>query len=192
MVGFLYTGNSSIARFYDKRLSEIFGYNVTHNDFDSNANTKLSITNSPFEVDKAKSTDIYRYLCIDSNKMLFSHNIMCNGAIIPQKNPDINFYITVNVKNPKTLELVKNVHSMQEIWHDFGLCPDSTPMPESTKLAFDLFDSGVSYSELNNEIKSLCGGASDFSVERNQWGGGLQCYYRNSPCSVEDLFSIFN
>lgn len=191
MIGFLYKGNNEIAKLFDKRLSKTFGYEINHNDLVTNCRSMHHSTGSPFETNPLGTQAVYRYLCIDSNKMLFSHNIMNNGSIIPQKNPDINFYITVNVKSPKTLELVKDVQSIQEIWHDFGLCPDTEPMPESTNLAFDLFDSRVSYNELNDEIKLLSGN-ENFSVERNPWGGGLQCFYKKSPCSVEDLFSIFS
>lgn len=180
MVGFLYAGNGNISKFFDKRVSEIFGYEVK-NDEEPKSPHITSDDNSK----------MHRYLCIVDNRMLFSHHIMQDGAIIPQKNPDVNFYITVNAKSPKTLELVTDVHSIQEIWHDFGLFPENEPLVKPTKLAFDLFDSKVSYNELNEEIKEICGGKSDFTVSRCKWGGGLQCYYKNSPCTVEDLFSIF-
>ncbi len=180
MVGFLYAGNSDISKFFDKRVSEIFGYEVKNQDEPKNL-PKTSADNSM----------MHRYLCIDDNRMLFSHHIMKNGAIIPQKNPYVNFYITVNAKSPKTLELVTDVHSIQEIWHDFGLIPHNEPLAKPTKLAFDLFDSNISYNKLNDEIKKIYKGKSDFTVSHCKWGGGLQCYYKNFPCTVEDLFSIF-
>ena len=188
MVGFMYKGNDRIARLFDKRLSETFGYKVTSGDF----RPKKPLKGDADRVRTNSGKDaVYRYLCIDSNRMLFSHNIMRDGVIVPQQDPGVNFYITVNVKNPQTLELVKDVRDIQEIWHDFGLCPENDPIAESTKLAFDLFDSRVSYPELNDEIKSICGGESDFFVKHNKWGGGFVCYYKDSPCSLEDLFSIF-
>ncbi|MDY3861401.1 MAG: hypothetical protein SOZ45_02415 [Ruminococcus sp.] len=192
MVGFLYKGNTEISMLFDKRLSETFGCEVINSDLAPEGQKLFHHSSAPFKDDYICEAGIYRYLCINSNTMLFSHNIMSNGAVIPQANPSVNFYITVNVKSPKTIELVKDVRSIQEIWHDFGLCPEGEPVLESTNLAFDLFDSGISYSELNDEIRNICGGETDFCVEHNSWGGGFQCYYKNSPCSVEDLFSIFN
>lgn len=187
MLGFVYKGNDKIAQLFDKRLEKTFGYNFTHLNCNSNNLTKSSKPNT-----NSSDGNIYRHLCIDSNKMLFSHSVMNNGSIIPQDNPDVNFYITINAKSPNTAELVTNVHSIQEIWHDFGICPEGIPMSEQTNLAFDLFDSDVSYLSLNEKIKAICGGKSKFTVEHNYFGGGIQCYYDNTPCSVEDLFSIFN
>ncbi len=186
MLGFVYKGNDKIAKLFDKRLKKTFGYDFTQLNYDSSNLTSCS-TNQNFS-----DGNIQRYLCIDSNKMLFSHNIMDNGSIIPQNNPDVNFYITINAKSPNTAELVTNVHSIQEIWHAFGICPEGVPKSDPTNLAFDLFDSDVSYTKLNEKIKAICGGKSKFTVEHNHFGGGIQCYYGNSPCTVEDLFSIFN
>lgn len=180
MVGFLYAGNNDISKFFDKRVSEIFGYEV------KNDKEPKGVKNTSDE-----NQTMHRYLCIDNNKMLFSHYVMQDGAIVPQKNPDVNFYITLNAKSPQTLELVTDVHSIQEIWHDFGFFPENEPLEKSTKFAFDLFDSNISYNKLNREIKEICGGKSDFTVSHCKWSGGLQCYYKDSPCTVEDLFSIF-
>ncbi len=187
MLGFVYKGNEKVAQLFDKRLKKTFGYDFSKNNLSQN-NLIEEAQHKPTFSDE----NIYRYLCIDSNKMLFSHNVMDNGTIIPQTNPDVNFYITVNAKSPNTAELVTNVHSMQEIWHDFGIFPEQTAVSDATNLAFDLFDSDVSYNNLNEKIKELCGGRSRFYVEHNHFGGGIQCYYDNHPCTVEDLFSIFS
>ena len=186
MLGFVYKGNNKIAQLFDTRLKKTFGYDFANTENDSNNLNSFSNQHN------FSDENIQRYLCIDSNKMLFSHNIMNNGSIIPQNNPDMNFYITINAKSPRTAELVTNVHSMQEIWHDFGIIPEGEPLSDPTNLAFDLFDSYVSYSKLNEKIKAICGGKSKFTVAHNHFGGGIQCYYDNKRCTVEDLFSIFN
>lgn len=188
MIGFLYTGNDKISKIFDQRLSKTFGYEIVHHDLKPKGEIICRQTGSPFEDNPLNGATVTRYLCIDSNKMLFSHNIMNKGTIIPQENPDINFYITINVKSPNTVELVKDVHSIQEIWHDFGLCPEEKPLLETTNLAFDLFDSDISYPRLNDKIKDLCGENSGFYIEHHRFGGGLQCYYKDSPCSIENLF----